>query len=104
MPMNDKELAARDAKRDLGAELLDAVRQVKAGRIGRVNIVESSIALEARQRLGLSQSQFAEVLGVSTRTLQDWEQQRRQPSGAARTLLKVAALNPGAVHEAISAH
>ena len=46
---------------------------------------------------GLSQPQFAELLGVSARTLQEREQGRRAPSGAARTLLVIAAKNPGAL-------
>lgn len=101
MPMNEKALKKRDAARDIGAELLEAVRRVKQGEVGRTHQVPVSLAQEARQRLGLSQSQFAEVLGVSVRTLQDWEQKRRQPSGAARTLIKIAALRPDAVQEAL---
>ena len=50
-----------------------------------------------RAKTGLSQSRFAALLGVSVRTLQDWEQGRRAPSGAARTLLLIAARNPGAL-------
>lgn len=103
MPMNKKALELRDAKRDLGAELLESVRAVKAGKVGKVNMVPVSIATEARQRLGLSQSQFAGMLGVSVRTFQDWEQGRREPSGAARTLLRVAAARPDAVLEVILA-
>jgi putative transcriptional regulator len=48
---------------------------------------------------GLSQSAFAALLGVSVRTLQDWEQGRRKPSGAAKTLIKVAELHPEALQE-----
>jgi putative transcriptional regulator len=44
--------------------------------------------------MGLSQLEFAELLGVSPRTLQDWEQGRREPTGAARMLLKVATKHP----------
>jgi putative transcriptional regulator len=102
MVMTEKALAARDKKRDIGAELLQSVRNVKAGVIGKVNMVDVSIAAEARQRLGLSQSQFAGMLGVSVRTFQDWEQGRREPSGAAKSLLRVAALRPDAVHEALT--
>ena len=49
---------------------------------------------EARSRVGLPQADFAALLGVSVRTLQDWEQGRRNPSGAAKTLLQVAMLHP----------
>lgn len=102
MAMNERELQARDAKRDIGAELLQSIRDVKAGKLGKVNVVKITTAAEARQRLGLSQSQFAGMLGVSARTLQDWEQGRREPSGAAKALLRVAAIRPDAVHEALS--
>jgi putative transcriptional regulator len=47
-----------------------------------------------REKTGLSQATFAKLLGVSVRTLQEWEQGRRAPSGAARTLLLIAAKNP----------
>lgn len=103
MPMNEKELEARDARRDIGAELLEAVRSVKAGNLGKVNMVPVSIAAEARQRLGMSQAQFAGMLGVSVRTFQDWEQGRREPSGAAKTLLRIAAVRPDVVHDALAA-
>jgi putative transcriptional regulator len=52
-----------------------------------------------RSRTGLSQARFAELLGVSVRTLQEWEQDRRAPSGAARTLLLIAAINPRALRQ-----
>lgn len=102
MVMKEFDLAARDAQRDIGAELLESIRDVKVGRIGKVNVVKVSVAAEARQRLGMSQAQFAGMLGVSLRTFQDWEQGRREPSGAARALLRVAVVRPEAVHEALS--
>lgn len=71
MVMKESDLAARDAQRDIGAELLESIRDVKAGRIGKVNVVKVSVAAEARQRLGMSQAQFAGMLGVSLRTFQD---------------------------------
>ena len=92
-PLTKSELAAYEAKRDLATELLESVRQMKAG---QVHVVSSPV-IEARKATGLSQSQFAILLGVSVRTLQGWEQGRKQPSGAARTLLAIASTNPKAV-------
>ena len=54
-----------------------------------------------RTKLAKSQSEFALMIGVSVSTLQNWEQGRRQPEGPARALLKVAAINPGAVAAAL---
>ena len=87
-PLSPKELAKFEASRDLGAELLQSIREMKAGKVR---------ATEAREKTGLSQSQFAALLGVSVRTLQGWEQGRKQPSGAARTLLTIARTNPKAL-------
>ncbi len=78
-------------------DLLASVRQMKTGKAARVTAVEVSAATEARNRVGMSQSEFAKLLGVSVRTLQDWEQGRREPSGAAKTLLRIASQNPDAV-------
>jgi putative transcriptional regulator len=84
-------------KRDIGSEILDGIRELKAGKSGRV--VNVPAVAEIREKTGLSQSRFATLLGVSVRTLQDWEQGRRAPSGAARTLLLVADKNPKALLE-----
>ena len=92
-PLTDSEIEIHESKRDLAAELLESVRQMKAGKTSVVH----SPAIEARERTGLSQSQFAALLGVSVRTLQGWEQGRKQPSGAARTLLNIARTNPNAL-------
>ena len=81
-------------------DLLVSVRQMKTGRATRVTAVEVSAATEARNRVGMSQIEFAKLLGVSVRTLQDWEQGRREPSGAAKTLLRIASQNPEAVKAA----
>lgn len=97
-----KEILERDAKRDIGAEVLAAIREIKAGG-GRRFTVRVSQATEARLKLGMPQTEFAEMLGVSVRTLQDWEQGRRQPSGAAKTLLKITAAAPNAVRKALRA-
>ena len=92
-PLTEAELEAYEAKRDLAAELLQYVREMKTGKAQ----VLLSLAVDARKRTGLSQSQFAALLGVSVRTLQGWEQGRKQPSGAARTLLTIARTNPKAL-------
>ncbi len=78
--------------RNIGAEILEGIRQLKRGKIGRVSTFPS--VSETRARVGLSQSQFAQLLGVSVRTLQEWEQGRRLPSGPARMLLSIAHKNP----------
>jgi putative transcriptional regulator len=80
------------SKRNIGREILEGLREIKRGGYGRViNIPEVA---SIREKTGLSQVRFAQLLGVSVRTLQDWEQGRRVPSGAARTLLVVANKNP----------
>jgi putative transcriptional regulator len=83
--------------RDIGAEILQGLREIKRGRVGRV--VNVPDIAKTREKTGLSQARFAELLGVSVRTLQDWEQGRRAPSRAARTLLMIAAKNPLALVE-----
>ena len=99
MAKSEKELRARDAKRDLGQELLQSVREMKAGRRGRVHKIKVSPIVAARTKTGLSQAQFAQLLGVSVRTLQDWEQGRREPSGAANTLIRIAARRPDVLRD-----
>ncbi len=84
-------------KRDVGLEILEGLRELKRGEVGRVVNVPSVATI--RERTGLSQAKFSALLGVSVRTLQEWEQGRRAPSGAARTLLMVAAKNPRALLE-----
>jgi len=102
MPRREKELLTRDAKRNIGEELLQAIRDVKAGRHGVMYKVEANEIVTARLKTGLSQAQFAAALNISPRTLQQWEQGRRQPSGAAETLLKVVARHPGVLREVIA--
>ena len=84
-------------KRNVGQEVLEGLRELKHGEVGRVVNLPSVAAI--RERTGLSQAKFAALLGVSVRTLQEWEQGRRAPSGAARTLLLIAAKNPRALTE-----
>ena len=94
MKKSEEELRARDAERDLGAELLQSVRKMMANeRAGEYTVILTDAAT-ARQKVGLSQAEFAALLGVSKRTLQDWEQGRREPSGAAKSLIEVAMKRP----------
>lgn len=99
MVMNEKDLIERDQNRDVWQETLEAVRDLKTGNAGHIETVEISAVLEARQKVGLSQSRFAELLGVSVRTLQDWEQGRRKPSRAAMSLIQIAKQRPDVLHE-----
>jgi len=75
-------------------DLLKSVKQMRRGQASRITRVKVPQAAEARSRVGLSQQDFARLLGVSARTLQDWEQGRRRPTGAAKTLLRVAFSHP----------
>ncbi|GAB4273780.1 MAG: helix-turn-helix domain-containing protein [Methylomicrobium sp.] len=120
--LSETELLMRDAERDLNAELLEAMTDMRAGAFARKTefipqpdgglrrvvtsadgTIERDELLNAtasvRLRSGLSQARFAELMGISVRTLQDWEQGRRAPSGAAKTLLQVAERHPEALRE-----
>ena len=124
--MTDAQLKARDAGRDIGAELLQSVREMKVGQWARKTtfeplpdgsvrrtVLRADGTLEkqevlvgpqwqlmaARAQSGLSQSEFARATGVSVRTLQEWEQGRKVPSGAARSLLKLVSRHPGLLAE-----
>jgi len=89
-------------KRDIGQEILDGIKAIKSGK-GNRHVVMLPDAHAIRENMDLSQSAFAAMLGVSPRTLQDWEQGRRKPSGPALSLLKVTARRPDAIREAIAA-
>ena len=82
-------------ERNIGEEILEGIRQIKRGDVGR--IAHFPPVAEIRAQTGLSQSEFAKLLGVSVRTLQEWEQGRRSPSGPAKTLLTIAHRNPKAL-------
>ena len=84
-------------QRNIGRDILDGIAELKRGQHGRITHLPSVSSV--REKTGLSQLKFAALLGVSVRTLQEWEQGRRAPSGAARTLLMVAARNPRALVE-----
>lgn len=88
------------SKRDLGLEILDGVREVKQFKNGKGKelvtrqLKDPSPAKVIRAKLSLSQDAFASLMGVSTRTVQDWEQGRREPQGPAKSLLRVAEQHP----------
>ncbi len=87
-------LAKFEAERDVWQEVLDGVREIKAGGGKRRKVETKSQVIRVRLQSGLSQAQFAAALGVSKRTLEQWEQGRREPSGAAKQLLKIAERHP----------
>lgn len=124
--LSEEQLAAWEKDRDLNAELLQALGEGKQGKWARktefttqadgsvrrvitrrdgtiekdeIIPAERALVAMARAATGLSQATFAKLLGVSVRTLQEWEQGRKVPSGAAVTLLKVAARHPEVLQE-----
>lgn len=84
---------------ELGEKLLQAVREMKAGKVARATQIAPNEVAAARLKTGLSQSQFAHVLQISARTLQEWEQGRRKPSGAAQALIQIAFKHPEVITE-----
>jgi putative transcriptional regulator len=87
------------ANRDIGQEILDGLHEIKAHKAGKLDLRQRTLqppppANEIRAKLQLSQTAFAGLMGVSLRTLQDWEQGRRQPAGSARMLLRIAQQHP----------
>ena len=93
-------------KDDMFQELLQSVREGGAILRGETaparaySVADPDVA-EVREIYGLSQTKFASLLGISVRTLQNWEQRRRQPEGPARVLLRVAARHPEAVLDVV---
>jgi len=85
-------------------DLMASVREMNAGHADRETRVTLSRVAEVRANAGLSQKRFAELLGVSPRTLQQWEQGRREPAGAAKTLLRVAEQHPEVLRELVAVH
>jgi putative transcriptional regulator len=98
-PMSDKALRAWEDSRDMAAELEQSINEMLAGQGEPVPV---SPVAAVRMQAGLSQSLFAKLLGVSVRTLQEWEQGRRKPSGAAQTLLTIARRHPEVLRELIA--
>lgn len=87
---------------ELGLKLLQSVREMKAGTFVRVTQLAVNEVVEARQSVGMSQSEFALALQISKRTLQEWEQGRRSPSGAAQALVRIAKRHPHVLREALT--
>ena len=80
-------------------DLLLSVKQMKAAKTARKTKVQVSEVTRARNSVQMSQPAFADLIGVSVRTLQAWEQGKRNPSGAARTLIRVAEKHPEILRE-----
>jgi putative transcriptional regulator len=87
------------SRRDIGQEILDGIQEIKAFKTCQGDLRTHVLTKPAspqviRAKLKLSQSAFAGLMGVSLRTVQDWEQGRRKPSGPADALLRIAEQNP----------
>jgi len=82
-------------------DLLRSVKQMKTGKAARKSRVKVPAVVSARNVSGLSQAQFAELLGISVRTLQKWEQGQREPSGAAKSLIRIAQRHPEVLVDAM---
>ena len=95
-PLTDEALDAFESSLDITAELRQSVKEMIAKKGTKVFV---SPVVSARIKSGLSQSQFAGLLGVSVRTLQEWEQGRRFPSKAAQTLIMIAERRPDVLRE-----
>lgn len=93
-------MKAKNSERDIGEELIQAAKEIKSHKEGKSHpkVVSNSI-ITARNNLKLSQSQFAALLGVSKRTLEQWEQERREPSQAAQRLIQIAIQRPDVLIE-----
>ena len=93
-------------KKDMFEELLGSIREAGAILHGQKTpsrriVIRSSDVRAIRQRTSLSQSEFAHLIGVSVKTLQNWEQDRRHPTGPAATLLKIISHEPQLAVKAI---
>ena len=95
-PLTDQALADFESSLDIAAELRKSVKEMIAKKGTKIPV---SPVVSARVKSGLSQSQFALLLGVSIRTLQEWEQGRRAPSKAAQTLIAIAERRPEVLRE-----
>lgn len=86
---------------EVGEKLLQSVREMKAGKVARTTTIAANEVAAARIKSGLSQTEFAQALQISPRTLQEWEQGRRKPSGAAKALIQIAFRHPEVIREGL---
>ena len=100
--MTPRKAKAISTGEELGLKLLQSVREMKEGKFARVTQVAINEVVEARQSTGMSQAEFASALHISKRTLQEWEQGRRSPSGAAQALVRIAKRHPDVLREALA--
>ncbi len=93
-------------KDEMFNELVESVREGRAILRGEANparefVIEAPNVKRIRAGYQLSQTEFAALLGISVKTLQNWEQGRRKPEGPARVLLQVAAKHPEVVWDVV---
>jgi putative transcriptional regulator len=100
--MTTRKAKAPSSGEQLGLKLLQSVREMKVGKFARVTEVAVNEVVQARQGTGMSQAEFASALHISKRTLQEWEQGRRSPSGAAQALVRIASRYPEILREALA--
>lgn len=86
---------------ELGKKLLKSVKEMKAGKASHVTKIAANEVSAARLKTGLTQKQFAQALQISPRTLQEWEQGRRDPSGAAKALIQIVFRHPEVIREGL---
>jgi len=99
MVLNAKELKKFEEGRDIDAEIRQGMEEILSGVAAVEHIIPIPDVVTARQNTGMSQSTFAELLGISKRTLQEWEQARKTPSKAAQSLIKIAIKHPEILRE-----
>jgi len=99
MVLKASELKEFEKNRDIDAEILRGMEQILSGVATVEHVIQIPDVVAARQKTGLSQSTFAELLGISKRTLQEWEQTRKTPSKAAQSLIKIAMKHPEILRE-----
>lgn len=96
---SDADIEAWENGRDLLNEISQGISEFNTDKTKVVRVAEVSEAIHARRMSGLSQSEFAHLIDVSPRTYQEWEQGRRNPTGAARVLLRLISHKPELIKE-----